>query len=457
MKTLDKYEELIATQANLSLAEKASACEFFRQNGFLSDAIQWGRKLVSSTPDLAALHANLASSYVAASQYVNASMHFSRALEASRRQNLHLRNYAIHRSHFGEIDVARKLLEEVIFSDPNDTKAIRILCARIRDIDPDWALGLINSARKNVSDLSGISELLWAEYQVREREGDFSRAYACLKDANEIKFKLLGYDIKEQAASFERVREVFASVSILNYRLKLGGDLVSEKISPLFICGMPRSGSTIIEKVLEHYFDITSVGEVETAQTAAQSIKIGMPVSQALKGLRNYYLIGLRDIIPAQKFYFVDKSLFNIRTLGFLLLAFPNACAVIPRRDRRDIIWSNYQHYFSGSELGYSFDWGALVSYIELVERYTEFWLELFPDRIIRVDNSELVDNPFGTAEKVKHNLMPDLKIKTKEDFVNPKTPSSTASFAQIYGGLRHRTGSYKNYLNYLPDRIFHG
>jgi tetratricopeptide (TPR) repeat protein len=456
MNIIEKYDELVAAQKAATLQERSAACDFFRQNGFLCDAIYFGQKLVNEFPYLAALHANLAASYVSASQYRNASMHFSRALQLSNRQKVHLRNYAINCADCGEIDAARIALEEIISFDPRDAQTIRLLCARVRDLNPAWILSLINEAKNEVLESKDMSELLWAEYSIYEREGEFSDAYACLAEANRIKFNLSGYCIKSQVSSFERVKEVFSSGAILNYRRIEGGDLVSDSLSPLFICGMPRSGSTILEKVLEHYFDIPTVGEVETAASSMHSIRIGVQASRALEDLRKYYVTGLRGLIPAQKYCFVDKSLFNIRYLGFLLLAFPNARAIITRRDRNDIVWSNFRQYFSGSELGYSFDLEATSAYFKLVESYSEFWADIFPGRIMVVENSDLVKDPVVVAEEIKKNFSLGLEFKTKQKFVKPKTPSSTASSGQIHDGLRFESGSYRNYLEFVPSGVFH-
>lgn len=451
---IDRYLEtrsIIKTGSIYELSETEHLC---RRVGLLSDAIEIGRELVRSHPRMAEIHANLAASYSSASQYKNAQLHFSRAVELSGAAVSHLRNQGVNFADQGFDDLAEQTLMKAFEAGPHDAKTIRVMCARIKDLDTEYALGLIKKAQRHATTDSDCSELFWAQYCIYNKQKDYKVAYKYLTKANGLRNKISGYTMDKEIDFRRTIGEIFESRQILDYTKLPRGDLVSENLAPIFIVGMPRSGSTVLEKVLQHYFGLPSISEVETGRSAMHAVKIGIPVSTAIENARDIYFRGINRLIPNEQQIFIDKSLFNFRYLGLLLICFPNSRVLITKRSKSDIVWSNYVQYFSGSELGYSFDFNLIIRFYNLVEDYLEFWSALFPDRILVVENKNLVRNSKKIASQVQDLLSVDCPFVTSSDYVGATSPSSTASSAQIREKLRVFPSAFNHYSKLIPKGI---
>ena len=170
---------------------------------------------------------------------------------------------------------------------------------------------------------------------------------------------------------------------------------------PIFVTGMPRSGTTLVEQILSCHPQVNATGETGLPLRAAYSVlaKGGafQPVSGLSKG--DLDLIGQRYIDGIDHFHspgtgFTDKSIQTYMVMGLLHHILPQARTIVVRRDPRDVGWSIYRNHFADGTHGYSSGQVQIAQMHAIMEGMIAFWRELRPDCFIEVRYEDLVRDP---------------------------------------------------------------
>lgn len=170
---------------------------------------------------------------------------------------------------------------------------------------------------------------------------------------------------------------------------------------PIFVTGMPRSGTTLVEQILSCHPDVASTGETGLPLRAAYSI---LARDGAFRPIRDFSsvdlaLIGQRYIEGIDHFHapgagFTDKSIQTYMVMGLLHHILPQARTIVVRRDPRDIGWSIYRNHFADGTHGYASGQVEIARMQALMEEMMEFWRQLRPEAFIEVRYEDLVQNP---------------------------------------------------------------
>ena len=166
---------------------------------------------------------------------------------------------------------------------------------------------------------------------------------------------VINYGEKSSVTTSNKIR---ASISCLGGRHRFGQiiqsvwNLSELKEKPIFVVCMPRSGSTLVERILSAHSDVCGLGELNTAGViTSELLREDKSPERKVHLLREYYLDSV--VIPdAGARYFVDKTPENFRLLPMLGEAFPEARVIHVYRDLAATCWSNYEHYFTSLGLG---------------------------------------------------------------------------------------------------------
>ena len=181
---------------------------------------------------------------------------------------------------------------------------------------------------------------------------------------------------------------------------------------PLFVTSLPRSGSTLLEKVIASHSAVSSCGESEAFTLALEA------VSKQQKGHLGFWewesASAFSAFLPAVKEnakqllegfsietpYYSEKSISNAITLGIQLLAYPQSKAVEITRHPLDVCLSGYQIHF-GSGVQASNHLPAMAKSIQLYERIMAHWKRCFPERILSIEYAELIEQQKVTTARV--------------------------------------------------------
>ena len=339
---------------------------------------------------------------------------------------------------------------------------------RIQSIDPrHWrSLALLAYPRKVTSDDQGLVSritacidelkddklaqevLYFALGKAYDDLESYEKAGAAFAAANEIgKQRVLPYVPKQTESAFGQLIDQFDSNWIKNRE-------TDSAVSPIFVCGMYRSGSTLLERMLAGHPAIAAGGELKTlAFLVAQHLgsypqgAIGATKEQ-LRRIADDYDGKVRALLPDAQFV-TDKRPDNFLRLGLARAAFPSARFIQTRRDIRDNCLSIYFHYFSRA-VSYANDLQHIAHYFRQQERLFDHWRECFPDSICAVNYEELIEAPETVLRQVLDfvGLEWDARVL---DFKQSSGLVKTYSIWQVREGLYSRSRDrWRNYEQLL-------
>lgn len=224
------------------------------------------------------------------------------------------------------------------------------------------------------------AELHFALFKAYDELDRPEAAFAQLELGNRLYRTLVPYDEAEVFALFQELREVYSAEAIAAYA---GAGHPSEL--PLFVVGMPRSGTSLVEQILASHPDVHGAGELLFVQDlilggfAGYDYPAGLAAlgAEGLRKFGGYYAVRLAALAPDAK-RIVDKLPANFRHLGLLHLALPKARIVQVTRDARDVCFSCYTQLFA-SGLNYAYDLGELGRYYQAAEGLMTHWRSVLP------------------------------------------------------------------------------
>ena len=317
---------------------------------------------------------------------------------------------------------------------------------------------LLENDNINYDDKAVICHSLFEYFK---NEKNFEKAGSYLVRGNNAQYAFKEFDMKLERDFFKKIKELFSKKKEFVVKKKI------QKKIPIFICGMPRSGTTLCEQILSSHSKITGAGELnyladalgmtrvlQPSNEQIKSFEITLNNSHSLSAARTKYLekLALKD--KDDSTYICDKMPHNFIFIGIIKLIFPEAKIIYCKRDPIDNCFSLYSHKFIELSHQYSYDQKVLVQYYKLHEELMEFWLGRFEKDIFILDNEELVKS----QERVSKELIDFCEINWESkclDFHKTKRQVRTASIEQVRTPINNKSiGAWKKYESYLQELI---
>jgi tetratricopeptide (TPR) repeat protein len=287
--------------------------------------------------------------------------------------------------------------------------------------------------------------------------GRIDDAFAQFRDGNALKRSTIDYDERTYFNFLRGVRDSFTEPFLDTFR---GSGDPSHR--PVFIVGVPRSGTTLVEQILAAHPAVRAMGELDAFASAfAELPQVGaQPSTEAvrasLRDLGERYLAATQDTAHGGE-RAVDKGLGNFRYVPLIHLAFPNARIIDVRRDLLDTCWSCYATLFA-NPIPFAFDLTELGHVGAAYEWFMDGWSALLPpERLMQVGYERLVDDFEAEARRIVAfcGLPWDAACL---DFHLVRRPIRTASHSQVrrplYRDSVGRSRPFAPYLGPLRDAI---
>ena len=229
---------------------------------------------------------------------------------------------------------------------------------------------------------------------------------------------------------------------------------VSDPLIPVFVVGLPRSGTTLIETLLARDTQVRARGELNWI--AALDRQLGSQASASmLTAAGNFYLRQLRQDDAIARFA-VDKNPLNFRHLGLISAMLPHARIIHCRRDPRDNALSLWSQHFTHEELAWSYAFADIAEYMRGYTSLMAHWQRVLPRPMFELDYEALVGDTEATFARVREFLGLDTPSM---NFSVGGTAIATASVWQarqkIHGNSVGRWHSYADFLPELGDPAF--
>jgi hypothetical protein len=283
--------------------------------------------------------------------------------------------------------------------------------------------------------------------------GRHDEAFRHLAQGCALKRRELAYDEAAMLAYFARIKRVFTPELM---RDKAGsGDPSSV---PLFILGMPRSGTSLVEQILASHPDVFGAGELNDLSRLAKSMPYPEGIADA--GAEQLRKLGAGYVARARArggdaLRVSDKMPANFFYVGFIRLVLPNARIIHTRRNPVDVCLSCFSQLFLGSGQNFSYDLGELGRYWRQYDALMAHWRQILPEGVmLEIDYADLVDDTEAQARR----LLDFCGIGWNDAclaFHQTKRPVLTASVAQVRQPIyRSALGKWRAYERHLAPLL---
>jgi tetratricopeptide (TPR) repeat protein len=468
-------------------------CVSLREVGRLDHALQVVDHALRVDPSCSLSHANRGEVLLQSAQYEQAHDSLSRAiqLDGNLITKLHL---STTQKQLGDTEKAKRTLLEILQTEPRNAEALShlgvlqeqlgnaeeaakyfrdaIKCAP-RHASSWFQLSKLKNTRLTEGDITDIqsqlddpetldvfkSSLYFALAWEFEKRKEFETSILYFKKAQEIKARRSPYR-EEPADQYLKVcREVFP------VSMQQQAPVSDDYPVPIFIVGMPRSGTTLTEQILSSHPRIAGAGEVGFINDISRRMEslVESPFPVAAKKittkhremLRKEYLSRMASRCGPADFV-VDKNPLNFNFVGLITTLFPDARIIYCKRNAMDNCLSIFRLPFDENQ-GYSHDMRALGSYYRYHEDLMTFWKTFYGDQIFTAEYEDTVAN----LERAARQMLQFIGVEFDEDVLNfhdnqrvVMTPSAEQVRRPIYKTSMNVWKRYGSALDPLRDSL---
>jgi tetratricopeptide (TPR) repeat protein len=446
-RTLRIYPNFADANSNLGI--------LLRCSGRVADAETWLRRAIKINPKHIGARSNLALAFVFFGRLSHAKAQFKKALKFAPRNAHTLFGIGFLATVEGRFDEAEAMFKRAVEVEPKMPSAWAAMASlrKMTFSDAAW----LQRAEEIVA--SGISVLEEADMRFAiakycDDVGDFKGAFQSYKRANELhKRAATSYDRDARVRLVDDLMRVYTRETLSRV-----GPLASDSMKPVFVVGMPRSGTSLIEQIIASHPDAKGAGEMAFWSRAAHdhetAIQRTLLDESTRKKLAEDCIRELQDR-SGDALRIVDKTPLNSDYLGMIHSIFPNARIIYMQRDPIDACLSCYFQKFD-VELNFTMDLSDLAHYFRQHQRLMTHWRAVLPPgSVLDVPYAELVTDQQGWTRKVLAFL--GLKWDPRcLDFHRTERPVVTASAWQvrqkIYRTSVARWRSYEEFIGPLLE-----
>lgn len=330
---------------------------------------------------------------------------FLKALEIAPDSPVANNRMALFLQTMGEFDEAEKYFRRSIELDPANGENYRVMVASYKlDADDPLIAQMISSFENPQTGISNRRNLAFALSKVMEDTKNHDQVFKYLHAANSLMRQEFPYDIALREQEVAEVIRFFDKVDLQEQSVEGTTDY-----APIFVTGMPRSGTTLVEQIISSHSLVSGAGEVGYSTRAAQKLIMrsdgtakdfkDVPAAD-IAALGHDYEAYMRQSFPDAP-RVTDKSIQTYTFMGLIKLALPNSRMIVVRRDPRDNLLSIYRNMFLEGTHLYSYNLSDLGTYYKLFLKLMDFWQRKIPNWFHVVEYEDLIANTEETSRKL--------------------------------------------------------
>ena len=394
--------------------------------------------------------------YVHLNLHVDAERCYARAAALAPDDPQVLYNWATCLTALGQLEKAEQLLDWVIALAPGDYDAYYNRSTLRRQAAERNHVGELSRALSTSSPTGRIA-LGYALAKELEDLRRYPESFATLKDAADARRRVLNYRVEDDVATMAQIARAFSADYCRD--LKRGAEFAT---TPIFIVGLPRSGTTLVDRILSSHSQVHSRGE--SSDLAAILMRLAGPVANKKALVRRATELDATEVgrsycarLPRTGArWVVDKTPMNFLYLGLITVAMPQARIIHVRRHPLDVCYAMYKTLFRMA-YPFSYDLADLARYYLAYADLMQHWRDVLGARLIEIDYEALV----ADQEHTTRGLLYDCALPWEESclkFHQNESPTLTASAAQVRKPLYNSSVGlwrhYKQQLQPLAERL---
>lgn len=370
-------------------------------------------------------------------------------------------NLACMQRSLGELAAAEENYDAAIRLNPADYESYKIrsdLRPQTQERNHVDELGQLLA--RDLDDERGWVQVSYALAKELEDLGEAERSFKYLKAGSDRRRKLMKYEVDRDLETIEAIKRTFDRGVFEN------AGPGCDNSEPIFILGMPRTGTTLVERILASHSDVFAAGELNNfaaqlmTMLRAQNVDKNVSRDDMVKSsaqldfqrLGDAYVTSTRPITGNTK-RFIDKMPLNYLYVGLIHLALPNAKIINLQRDPMDTCYAIYKQLFVDA-YPFSYDLEELARYFVAYHGLMQHWNELLPGVIHTIQYEDLVDDIEGNTRQMLSACELDWQAQCLKFYEN-KEASTTASTAQIRRPVyKSSVGKWKDYEKYLQPAV---
>ena len=299
-------------------------------------------------------------------------------------------------------------------------------------------------------------QLCFALAKAYDDLGEKDELFKILNQGNYLRKDELNYSIEKDLNNHSLFRKMFVS------NIENSSSYDSLSIRPIFIVGMPRSGTTLVEQIISSHHKVHGAGELNALDNLIAPIMNNYSTHNNSLSEKNFlsirqgYSKKLSNLNVIES-VITDKMPTNFKNIGFILKAFPEAKIIHLKRDAMAICWSIYQRYFPAEGIGFAYDMEDLGEFYNSYTEMMTFWHELFPNQIYDISYEDLTTNQEQETKKLLEYCELDWDKNCLNFHKNKRAVKTSSSFQvkeKMYQGSSDVWTKYKTQLKPLIDSL---
>ena len=404
-----RYQEALAINPDYAEAHY-NLGNAFRALSRLAEAVTSFETAIAKKPEFAAALNNLGNTLRGLERPADAVVQFEAALSIKPDFAEAYANMGSALTGLGRLADASGAFENAVKYAPGTARFYHSLAQNKQFFIGDPHLAALESIFKDIGSLP-IEEKIHLHFAFAKALADlgrYKRSFQHLLSGNLLKRRRVVYDEHVELGMLERIRSVFTA-QLMRPKRSVG----DKSRVPIFIVGMPRSGSTLVEQILASHPQVFGGGERSAIRLAVDSLAgpegagprfpevVPTLAPEQLTQIGKHYIAEIRKSAPTSN-RITDKMPGNFRFIGFIHLALPNARIIHTRRNPIDTCLSNFSLLFPENHQPHTYQLGELGRYYRAYEQLMEHWRAVLPpNAMIEVQYEDVVADLENQARRI--------------------------------------------------------